>query len=77
MKARNAYRLHHQKDSRVPSRLDPLRYDSIEVVEVATGETVLLWDLPAPDAKRRLKEVREDLNRLDEQVFIGRWSARA
>lgn len=73
MKASGAYRVLHQRDSRVPSRLDPLRYDSIEVVEVATNETVLFWDLPSKEAAKRVRALREDLSRLNEYQFLERW----
>lgn len=59
----------------MPARLDPTRIDHIEVVDVASGEVVLFWDLPAPEAARRARRVREDLNLLEVQEFVDRWCA--
>jgi hypothetical protein len=75
MKANRGYRLLHTRAGRKPARLDPTRVDHIEVVEVATGEVVLFWDLPAPDAVRRARRVREDLNVLEVDEFVDRWCA--
>ena len=51
MKANRGYRLLHTRANRRPARLDPTRIDHIEVVEVASGEVVLFWDLAG--ARRR------------------------
>jgi hypothetical protein len=75
MKANRGYRLLHTRANRRPARLDPGRIDHIEVVEVASGEVVLFWDLPAPDAARRARRLREDLNVLEVDEFIDRWCA--
>lgn len=73
MRANRSYRLLHTRSSRLPGRLDPTRIDHLEVVEVASGEVVLFWDLPAPDAARRVRRLREDLVGLDEEEFLRRW----
>lgn len=73
MKANRTHRLLHTRSSRMPARLDPTRIDHIEVVEVASGEVVLFWDLAAPEAAKRARRVREDLNLLDEPDFLERW----
>ena len=73
MKANRTHRLLHTRSSRIPARLDPTRIDHIEVVEVASGEVVLFWDLPAPEAAKRARRLREDLNLLDEPAFFERW----
>lgn len=75
MKANRSYRLLHTRSSRRPARLDPTRIDHIEVVEIASGEVVLFWDLPAPDAARRARRLREDLSVLDVEEFVDRWCA--
>ena len=75
MKANRTHRLLHTRSSRMPARLDPTRIDHIEVVDVASGEVVLFWDLPAPEAARRARRVREDLNLLEVQEFVDRWCA--
>ena len=74
MRANRSYRLLHTRSSRRPARLDPERIDQLEVVEVASGEVVLFWDLPAPDAARQARRLREDLSQLDDVEFLSRWS---
>ena len=74
MRANRSYRLLHTRSSRRPARLDPERIDHLEVVEVASGEVVLFWDLPAPDAARQARRLREDLSQLDDVEFLSRWS---
>ncbi len=75
VKANRTHRLLYTRSSRMPARLEPTRIDHIEVVDVASGEVVLFWDLPAPDAAKRARRLREDLNRLDEDEFVDRWCA--
>ena len=73
MRANRSYRLLHTRSSRRPAALDPARIDHLEVVEVASGEVVLFWDLPAPEAARQARRLREDLSLLDEAAFLARW----
>jgi hypothetical protein len=73
MRANRSLRLLHTRSSRRPARLDRSRIDHLEVVEVASGEVVLFWQLPAPDAARRARRLREDLAGLDERQFLDRW----
>ncbi len=73
MRANRSYRLLHTRSSRRPASLDPARIDHLEVVEVASGEVVLFWDLPAPDAARQARRLREDLSQLDDGEFLSRW----
>jgi hypothetical protein len=74
MRANRSYRLLHTRSSRTPARLDPSRIDHLEVVEVASGEVVLFWDLTAPEAAKRARRLREDLSQLDDVEFLSRWS---
>ena len=77
MKANRAYRLLHRRGGMTPSRFAaPDRFDQVEVVEIATMETVLLWDLPSRDAPPVLRELRTDLAQLDADDFIERWRER-
>lgn len=73
MRANRSYRLLHTRSSRRPAALDPRRIDHLEVVEVASGEVVLFWDLPAADAAHYARRLREDLAGLDEDEFLARW----
>ena len=74
MRANRSYRLLHTR-AEPPARscMDPSRIDHLEVVEVASGEVVLFWDLPAPEAAKRARRLREELAGLDEQEFLARW----
>lgn len=74
MRANRSYRLLHTRSSRRPASFDPARIDHLEIVEVASGEVVLFWDLPAPDAARQARRLREDLSQLDDLEFLSRWS---
>ena len=51
--------------------------DTVEVVDIADGETVLLWDLAPTGVRRFARAVREDLNTMEAEDFIARWRARA
>ncbi|MBA2515341.1 MAG: hypothetical protein H0V26_13615 [Solirubrobacterales bacterium] len=49
--------------------------DTVEVVEIASGEVVLFWDTP-PDRTRRLaRALRSDLAGLEAEPFLERWRA--
>jgi hypothetical protein len=72
-RANRSYRLLHTRANRRPASLDPSRIDHLEVVEVASGEVVLFWDLAAPDAARQARRLREDLAGLDDEEFLARW----
>jgi hypothetical protein len=51
-------------------------HDTVEVVDIADGETVLLWDLAPTRVRRFARSVREDLNTMDAEDFLARWTAR-
>lgn len=74
MRANRSYRLLHTRSSRRPASLDPSRIDHLEVVDVASGEVVLFWDLPAPEAAKRARRLREELASLEVEEFIDRWA---
>ena len=48
--------------------------DTVEVVDIADGETVLLWDLAPSRVPRFARRVREDLNMLAPDEFLERWT---
>ena len=75
MKARTAYRL-VTSGHRGPAFLAPRdRLDRVEIVEIESGESVLLWDLPPREAARLARALREDLNRLEAAQFLAAWQA--
>jgi hypothetical protein len=51
--------------------------DTVEIVDIADGETLLLWDLPPGQVRKFARGVREDLNTMEAEDFIVRWRARA
>jgi len=76
MRARDAYRVVVGRSGHAPSLLaGPDRVDQVEVVDLADGESVLFWDLAPRDATRVARVLREDLNGLDAEAFLARWSA--
>ena len=76
MRANREYRLLVSRGGRAPSLLaDPDRTDSIEIVEVASGEVVLFWDCLPREASRMARALRADLAQLEAEEFIARWSA--
>ena len=74
MRANRSYRLLHTRSSRKPASLDPSRIDHLEVIDVASGEVVLFWDLAAPEAARYARRLREDLASLEVEEFVDRWA---
>jgi hypothetical protein len=74
MKANRAFELIVSRDSGEPAFLaDPQRLDRIEVVSVADGEVVLFWELPAKEAARLLRQLREELVAFDVEEFERAW----
>jgi len=75
LKAAGAYRLIVTRGGRAPALLaDTARVDHIEVVEVDGGEVVLFWDTAPQAASKLARALRADLQRLEAQEFIERWS---
>jgi hypothetical protein len=75
VKANRQYRLLYTRANRKPAMLDPTRIDHIEVVDIASSEVVLFWDLVAPEAAKRARRLREDLASLEVDDFVDRWCA--
>jgi hypothetical protein len=74
MRAKDAYRLILARGGRAPALLaDPSRVDHIEVVEISSGEAIILLDRPPHAASRLARAMRADLNRLDAEEFRARW----
>jgi hypothetical protein len=77
VRANRSYRVLHTRGGLAPSRFAAAdRFDQVEVVEVASGETVLFWDVPSRDARGLLRELRADLAQLDEADLLDRWRDR-
>ena len=77
MRANRSYRLLHRRGGIAPSRLAARdRFDQVEIVEIASGETVLLWDVLAREAPAVVRQLRSDLAQLEGDEFIARWRER-
>jgi hypothetical protein len=75
MRAGRCLRVIVRRGGLMPAFLaNPERLDHIEVVEIEGGEVVFLWDLPPQTASRVAREVREDLNLMEREDFLARWS---
>jgi hypothetical protein len=74
MTARRAFRLIVTRGGRGPAWLaGPRRIDHVEIVGIDSGEVVLFWDLPAMQARRLVRALREDLNELRADEFLTAW----
>jgi len=74
MTANRTYRLVLRRGGFGPAILaGPDRADQIEIVEIASGEVVLLWDRPAREAAKMVRALRADLVALDAEGFWERW----
>lgn len=76
MSANRTYRLIHRRGGAGPALLaGPGRVDQLEIVEIASGEVVLLWDRRAREATRMARAIRADLGALEPAAFRERWGA--
>ena len=74
MKANRAYELVVRRGGRGPALLSgPGRVDTLEIVEIDTGEVVLFWELSPGDAGRMARALRADLAGLEAGAFMARW----
>jgi hypothetical protein len=74
VRANRAFELTVSRGGLEPAFLaDPNRLDRIEVVSIDDGEVVLFWELPAKEAVKVLRELRQDLVGLEAEEFIDRW----
>lgn len=75
MRARDAFEVSVRRGGRAPAALAGVdRVDLVEVVDLADGETVLLWDCTPTEASKLVRALRIDLGALDEVAFRDRWS---
>ena len=74
MRARVVYEVRVTRGGRGPAFLaGPERLDRVEVLDLASGEVLYLWDLSPRHASRVLRAVREDLNSMEAEEFVEAW----
>ncbi len=74
MKANRAYELTVRRGGRGPALLaNAGRVDTVEVVEIDTGEVALFWDTTAAQTGRLARALKADLAQLGADEFIARW----
>jgi hypothetical protein len=74
VKANRAYELKVGRGGRAPALLaSPDRVDSIEVVEIDSGEVVLFWDTAPSQTGKLARALKADLAQLDAAEFLARW----
>jgi hypothetical protein len=49
------------------------RGEHVEVVEIATGEVVLFWDVLPGDTGKLARALRTDLAQLEAGEFLAKW----
>jgi hypothetical protein len=75
VRAIEAFRLIVTRGGWAPAMLaDPTRVDHLEIVEIDSGEVVLLWDRPPHAASKLARALRADLANLQADEFLERWS---
>ena len=70
MRAARAYEVKHVRGGLLAL---PGRVDHVEVVEVDSGEVVLLWDLAPAEARHVVADLRESLRAMEAEEFISTW----
>jgi hypothetical protein len=74
VKANRAYRLLVSREGRGPAIFAPPdRLDRVEIVEIDSGESVLVWDLPPREARRLANALREDMALMEAADFLDAW----
>ena len=74
MRANREYELIVRRGGRGPAAIaDPDRVDLVEIVEIATGEVALFWDVPPVQTRRLTRALKADLAQLEAGDFIRRW----
>jgi hypothetical protein len=73
MRANREYLLNVKRGGVLPGRLDRGRTDLVEIVEVASQEVILFWELPPRDAARLVRRLRSDLAQMEADEFIAAW----
>jgi hypothetical protein len=76
VRADRVYRVLLTRGGPAPALLaEPDRVDVVEVVELDSGEVVLFWDALPRDATRLAGRIGADLQALEADEFMTRWSA--
>ena len=71
---RSAYKLNVTHGSPGPAMLAlPGRVDKVELVDLATSETVLFWEGKAVETARLAKALRRDMRKLTASQFREAW----
>ncbi len=74
MKANRVFHLHVTRGGREPAFLAAReRRDRIEVVSIDDGELMLYFEVPAKQAAKLVRQLREDLVGLEAEEFISLW----
>ena len=74
MKANRVFHLSVSRGGREPAFMaDRGRLDRIEVVSIDDGELMLYFEVPAKQAAKLVKQLREDLVGLEAEEFIALW----
>jgi hypothetical protein len=74
VRAKRRFRLVLRRGGLLPAALaDPARVDHVEVIDVASGDAVLCWDLSPLGARRLRRALRADLEALEDEEFSARW----
>ena len=74
MKANRVFHLSVSRGGREPAFMaDRGRLDRIEVVSIDDGELMLYFEVPAKQAAKLVKQLREDLVGLEVEEFIALW----
>ena len=74
MKANRSYELIVRKTGRGPGLLrGPGQADHVEVIEIASGEIALFWDIAATQTGRLVRALRTDLAQLEVDEFLAKW----
>ena len=74
MRANREYELSVRKAGRGPALLrGPGQTDSVEVLEIATGEIALFWDTEPAQTGRLARALRADLAQLESAEFLAKW----
>jgi hypothetical protein len=72
MRANRAYELIVHRQGRFFRPSDAL--EQVELVEIDTGETVLLWDTRPRDTGKLARALRADLAAMEAEEFFTKWS---